>query len=61
MVSTSTLGQADFIALEDTLGLRNPHIVDIRGRGLFLGLELDEPARPYCEALMNETTLTRRP
>jgi ornithine--oxo-acid transaminase len=37
----------------------NPHIVDIRGRGLFIGLELDEPARPYCEALMDEGLLCK--
>ncbi len=30
----------------------NPHIVEVRGRGLFIGVELDEPARPYCERLM---------
>ncbi|SDN23932.1 ornithine--oxo-acid transaminase [Paenibacillus sp. yr247] len=31
--------------------LINPKIKDIRGRGLFIGLELTEPARPYCEQL----------
>ncbi|MCP4571573.1 MAG: ornithine--oxo-acid transaminase [bacterium] len=31
----------------------------IRGRGLFIGLELDRPARPYCEALMNEGVLCK--
>ena len=25
---------------------------DVRGRGLLVGLELDRPARPYCEQLM---------
>lgn len=30
----------------------NPHIVEVRGRGLFIGVELDGPARPYCERLM---------
>lgn len=32
--------------------IESPHIVEIRARGLFIGLELDGPARPYCEALM---------
>lgn len=29
----------------------NQAIKEIRGRGLFIGVELAEPARPYCEAL----------
>ncbi|ENQ3107571.1 ornithine--oxo-acid transaminase [Bacillus sp. 491mf] len=29
----------------------NPMITDVRGRGLFIGIELNEPARPYCEQL----------
>ncbi|MBC3421030.1 aminotransferase class III-fold pyridoxal phosphate-dependent enzyme [Pseudomonas sp. RW3S2] len=29
-----------------------PFVRDIRGRGLWVGIELDRPARPYCEALM---------
>lgn len=32
--------------------LRSPIIRDIRGRGLFIGLELTENARLYCEKLM---------
>lgn len=30
----------------------HPAIKCIRGRGLFIGMELYEPARPYCERLM---------
>ena len=26
-------------------------IKEVRGRGLFIGVELKEPARPYCEKL----------
>jgi len=39
--------------------LDNPHIVEIRGRGLWIGLELDERARPYCEALMEKGLLCK--
>ncbi len=31
--------------------INNPNIVEVRGRGLFIGVELNEAARPYCEAL----------
>ncbi|MGA2371007.1 MAG: ornithine--oxo-acid transaminase [Candidatus Korobacteraceae bacterium] len=31
--------------------LRNPHLREVRGKGLWIGIELDVPARPYCEAL----------
>ncbi|WP_440603357.1 ornithine--oxo-acid transaminase [Bacillus sp. GB_SG_008] len=29
----------------------NPMITEVRGRGLFIGIELNESARPYCEQL----------
>lgn len=45
--------------IEELRAIDNPHIVEVRGRGLFIGLELDEPARPYCEALMNEGLLCK--
>ena len=31
--------------------IRHPHIKDIRGRGLLIGIELMVPARSYCERL----------
>ncbi len=31
--------------------LKSPHLVDVRGKGLWIGIELDVAARPYCEAL----------
>jgi ornithine--oxo-acid transaminase len=34
-------------------------IKTVRGRGLFIGLVLDRPARPYCEALMAEGMLCK--
>jgi ornithine--oxo-acid transaminase len=34
-------------------------IKQIRGKGLFIGLVLDRPARPYCEALKTEGLLCK--
>ena len=31
--------------------LRSPDLKEVRGRGLWIGIELHSPARPYCEAL----------
>lgn len=31
--------------------IEHPSIKEVRGRGLFIGIELNESARPYCEAL----------
>jgi len=45
--------------LEQLRTIESPHIREIRGRGLFIGLELDEPARPYCEALQEEGLLCK--
>ncbi|ULL17241.1 ornithine--oxo-acid transaminase [Paenibacillus sp. H1-7] len=39
--------------------LQSPLVVDIRGKGLFIGIELAEDARPYCERLMNLGLLTK--
>src|SRR5699024_7303739 len=32
----------------------NPIIKEVRGKGLFIGMELTEKARPYCEKLMEK-------
>lgn len=34
-------------------------IKEVRGRGLFIGVELNESARPYCEALKEEGILCK--
>ncbi|KEO82763.1 ornithine--oxo-acid transaminase [Tumebacillus flagellatus] len=37
--------------IEKLREIQNPEIKDIRGRGLFIGVELTGRARPYCEKL----------
>ncbi|MCY1575659.1 ornithine--oxo-acid transaminase [Staphylococcus pettenkoferi] len=37
----------------------NPVIKEVRGRGLFIGIELHESARPYCERLKEEGLLCK--
>jgi ornithine--oxo-acid transaminase len=39
--------------------LRSPEIAEVRGRGLWIAIELKVPARPYCEALMEEGVLCK--
>jgi ornithine--oxo-acid transaminase len=39
--------------------LRSPAIKQVRGRGLWLGIELHGLARPYCEALKEEGILCK--
>lgn len=36
---------------EELQKIQHPSIKEVRGRGLFIGLELHEAARPYCEQL----------
>lgn len=38
--------------LEKLQWLKNPLIREVRGKGLFIAIELNTPARPYCEQLM---------
>jgi ornithine--oxo-acid transaminase len=39
--------------------LKNPAIKEIRGRGLWIGVEMRGPARPYCERLKLEGLLCK--
>ncbi len=38
-------------ALDELRKIHHPHIREVRGRGLLIGLELTVPARPHCERL----------
>ncbi|MBS4178587.1 ornithine--oxo-acid transaminase [Lederbergia citrea] len=39
--------------------IEHPAIKEVRGKGLFIGVELTENARPYCEALKTEGLLCK--
>jgi ornithine--oxo-acid transaminase len=45
--------------LEKLKTIHSPHLKEVRGRGLWIGVELDVPARPYCEALKQEGILCK--
>ncbi|MFO1445380.1 ornithine--oxo-acid transaminase [Bacillus sp. Bva_UNVM-123] len=45
--------------MEKLKEIKNPIIKDVRGRGLFIGIELSEPARKYCELLKEEGLLCK--
>lgn len=44
---------------EQLQAIQNPIIKEIRGRGLFIGIELHEAARPYCEKLAERKLLCK--
>lgn len=39
--------------------ISSPYIKEIRGKGLFIGIELTKPARPFCEKLKNKGLLCK--
>jgi ornithine--oxo-acid transaminase len=39
------------MALEELKTLKHENLIDVRGRGLMIALELNVPARPFCEKL----------
>ncbi|MCB9432268.1 MAG: ornithine--oxo-acid transaminase [Ardenticatenaceae bacterium] len=39
--------------------IESPHIKEVRGRGLFIGVELQVPARHFCEALRDRGMLCK--
>lgn len=45
--------------LEKLKTLRNSNLREVRGKGLWIAIELQSPARPYCEALKEEGILCK--
>jgi ornithine--oxo-acid transaminase len=45
--------------LKKLKSIKSPHVVEIRGRGLWIGIELNSPARPFCERLKHEGILCK--
>lgn len=45
--------------IDELQKIHSPIIKEIRGKGLFIGIELTEPARPYCEALKKKGLLCK--
>lgn len=45
--------------LNELKKIEYPHIKEVRGKGLFIGLELTKAARPYCEALKEKGLLCK--
>ncbi len=61
IAALDVLADEDLVGKSETNGkyfidklkeIKNPVIKEIRGKGLMVGLELNEKARPYCEHLM---------
>ncbi len=50
------LGQ---IVFERLRAMESPVVVAVRGKGLMVGIELNTPARPYCEALWSRGVLCK--
>ena len=46
-------------ALDYLKAIRSPHIVNLRGKGLWIGIELNTAARPFCEALKDRGVLCK--
>ena len=57
MVERSAELGAYFLTLLKSL--RSPDLKEVRGKGLWIGIELHSPARPYCEALKEEGILCK--
>jgi ornithine--oxo-acid transaminase len=45
--------------LNELKTINNPAIKEVRGKGLFIGVELNEPARAYCEQLKEQGLLCK--
>lgn len=45
--------------MEQLRSINNPKIKEVRGKGLFIGVEMTEPARTYCEQLKEKGLLCK--
>ena len=45
--------------LEKLRAIHSPHIREVRGKGLWIGIELNKPARPFCERLKEHGVLCK--
>ena len=45
--------------MDELRKIQNPRFKEVRGRGLLIGIELTEKARPYCEELMKQGILAK--
>jgi ornithine--oxo-acid transaminase len=46
-------------ALARLRNLRGPHLAEVRGKGLWIAVELNTPARPFCERLAQRGVLCK--
>jgi len=46
-------------ALNYLKNIRSPYVVEVRGKGLWIGMELNRAARPICEALKQRGVLCK--
>lgn len=46
-------------AMDYLKGIKSPHVVEVRGKGLWIGIELNTAARPFCEALKERGVLCK--
>ena len=56
VAQSARLGEA-FLAKLKTI--QSKHLVEVRGKGLLIGIELNTKARPFCEALKAEGVLCK--
>ena len=45
--------------LDQLQTVRSTNVKEVRGKGLWIGIELHSHARPFCEALKNEGILCK--
>jgi ornithine--oxo-acid transaminase len=46
-------------ALDRLRAIESPHVAAVRGKGLWIAIDLNAPARPFCEALKDRGVLCK--